>query len=110
MFFEARHLSESTGNLWFYESVAPRAGVPVDEGATDRGRKDLELPISVLESHFKSQPWILGSEFSLVDCSVGTPLAALAASKFDWAKFPNARAYVGRIRERPSWQATQPKY
>ena len=110
MFFEARHLSESTGNLWFYESVAPHAGVPADDGATERGRKDLEQPMSVVDSHLESRHWMQGSEFSLVDCSIGATLAALAASKFDWSRYPNARAYVARIRERPSWQSTNPKY
>jgi glutathione S-transferase len=66
--------------------------------------------MSVLDGHLKSRRWMQGSEFSLVDCSIGAALAALAASKFDWSNYPNARAYVARIRERPSWQSTNPKY
>ena len=110
MFFEARHISESVGNLWFYESVAPAIGVPVDEGAIERGHSDLQKPMQVLEQHLSKAPWMHGDEFTLIDCSIGTDLAALAASKFDWKQYPMARTYVDRIRERKAWQSTEPRY
>jgi glutathione S-transferase len=110
MFFEARHISESIGNLWFYESVAPAIGVPVDKGATERGRVELQRPMRVLDQHLSTAPWMHGEQFTLIDCCIGTGLAALAASKFDWKEYPMARAYVDRIRERESWQSTKPRY
>lgn len=50
-----------------------------------------------------------GDSLSLVDCCIGTILAALAASRFDWSGYPAARACVDRIRARPAWQATGPR-
>jgi glutathione S-transferase len=110
MFFEARHISESIGNLWFYESVGPAIGVPIDKEATEYGHTELQKPMQVLDQHLSKVPWMHGGEFTLVDCSIGTDLAALAASKFDWKEFPMARAYVDRIRERKGWRATEPRY
>ncbi len=53
---------------------------------------------------------MLGEDFSLVDCCLGAILAALAASRFDWSGYPAVKGYVDRIRTRPAWQATGPRY
>jgi glutathione S-transferase len=110
MFFEARHLAESVGALWFFESVAPKMGVPVDDDAVARGRKELERPMKALGARLAEAEGILGSSFSLVDCCLGADLVGLAASKFDWSPHPSVKAYVDRMRSRSGWKATDPKY
>jgi glutathione S-transferase len=110
MFFEARHLADPVGAQWFYESVAPRVGVPMDAQAVARGRKEIERPMSALDKQLASHEWIIGNAFSLVDCCIGTDLVGLAASKFDWAPYSAVRGYVERIRNREAWHATHPKY
>jgi len=110
MFFEARHLAESIGALWFFESIAPTVGVPPDTEAISRGRKELEHPMTVVEKRLSTRAWILGAEFSLVDCCIGTQLAALTASQFDWTAYSASKSYVAKIRERNGWRATNPRY
>lgn len=110
MFFEARHLSDSAGNLWFNESIAPQLDIPVDSEAVSRGNRELERPMATLEQHLARREWMLGSAFSLVDCSIGTVLAGLAASRYDWSAHGAVRTYVDRIRRRTGWQATAPRY
>src|SRR5262249_30346738 len=109
MFFEARHLAESVGALWFFGSIAPKMGIPIDNDALARGRKELERPIEVLSRRLTGTDWILGASFSLVDCCLGADLVGLAASKFEWSPYPAVRAYVDRIRQREGWRATDPK-
>jgi len=41
---------------------------------------------------------------------IGTQLAALAASHFDWKPYPAGKSYAERIRERDGWRATHPRY
>jgi glutathione S-transferase len=110
MFFEARHLADSVGALWFFESVAPKMGIPVDGEAVARGYEELDRPMKALGTRLAAAEWILGSSFSLVDCCLGADLVGLAASKFDWAPHPVVKAYVDRIRSRSGWKATDPKY
>jgi glutathione S-transferase len=117
MFFEARYLADSVGPLWFFESIAPALGIPADAALPDgtvpaeriaRGRKELERPLAIADQHFSSSCWVLGDAFSLADCSLGMTLSALAASRFDWTPYPDAYAYVARIRERAAWRPAHP--
>jgi glutathione S-transferase len=94
----------------FFDFVAPQVGVTPDADAVSRGRQDLEHPIAVLDKRLSVTPWMLGSEFSLVDCSIGTDLVALAASTFDWSRYPAVGAYISRVRARDAWHATSPRY
>jgi glutathione S-transferase len=115
MFFEAKHLADSVGPLWFLEHAAPSRGLPrsaklpdgtdVDERIA-RSKSDLVRPLAIADEHLATRTWMLGETFSLVDCSLGTTLAALASSRFDWSAYPNVSAYVERVRDRSSWRAT----
>jgi glutathione S-transferase len=113
MFFETRYLADAVGPLWFFECAAPSRGLPVGEKLPDgtllaeriaKARLDLEHPLSVASDHFARHRWILGDEFSLADCSLGTTLAALASSRFDLTSYPGVVAYVDRVRERHAWE------
>ena len=110
MFFEARHLAAPVGAQWFFESVAPQIGIPVDNDSIARGREEIERPMHALTRRLSDGDWIGGSSFSLVDCCIGADLVGLAASKFDWSPYPKVKAYVDRIRNREGWRETDPKY
>jgi glutathione S-transferase len=103
LFFEARHLSEPVGALWFADFVAPQAGIPVDEEGRARAEEALAEPLGVLNAQLGKHPFATGASFSLVDCCYGPLLDALSLSHFDIAPYPNLVAYLARLRERPSW-------
>ncbi len=84
--------------------------MPPDADAISRARKELEHPMTVLDKRLSAGAWILGATFSLVDCCMGTQLAALAASQFDWTPYAASKSYVAQIRERNGWRATNPRY
>ena len=44
-------------------------GIPVDEATVARGEKALPDPLRVLEAELRKDRWMLGSDFSLVDCA-----------------------------------------
>jgi glutathione S-transferase len=110
LFFEACHLVQAVGPLWFNEFVAPKASRPTDATAIERARTDLARWFPVLEQQLARGTWMLGEDFSLVDCCYGTDLAALSATSFDWKPYPSARAYLERVRARPAWKACAPRY
>jgi glutathione S-transferase len=103
LFFEARHLSESIGNLWFNDFVAPQAKAPVDAAARERGAAEIAEPLSVVNAQLGKHTFVTGPELSLVDCCYGAVLDALSLSRFELAPYPHVRAYLARLRERPSW-------
>ena len=103
LFFESRHLSESVGNLWFNDFVAPLASIPPDAEARARGAAEVAVSLATVETQLARQPFVAGASFSLVDCCYAPVLDALSLSHFDLTSYPHASAYLARMRLRPSW-------
>lgn len=103
LFFEARHLSESVGSLWFNDFVAPQAKIPADAAAYERGAREIAAPLRVLEAQLAAHAFVCGESFSLVDCCYAPVLDALSLSHFELGGHPALRAYLERMRQRPSW-------
>jgi glutathione S-transferase len=107
LFFESRHLSEPIGELWFNGYVARLMSRPPDTLAQERARKNGARYLSVVNEHLARSEWLLGGEFSLVDCCYGPMFDALAIAGEDLAAYPALGGYLARMRERNSWQACQ---
>jgi glutathione S-transferase len=107
LFFESRHLSEPIGELWFNGYVARLMSRPPDTLAQERARKNGARYLSVVNEHLARSEWLLGGEFSLVDCCYGPMFDALAIAGEDLAAYPALGGYLARMRERSSWQACQ---
>ena len=75
-----------------------------DTMAMSRAEKGSARYLAVLEAHIAERDWMLGESFSLVDCCYGPVLDAysLAGSYID--AYPAIKAYLGRMRARPSWK------
>ena len=107
LFFEARHLSEPVGELWFNGYVAPKMGRTPDTLAAEAAAKKSARYLSVLDQHVGKDPWMLGSEFSLVDCVYGPVIDALELSGETIQAYPALQAYLARVRGRKSWRACE---
>jgi glutathione S-transferase len=107
LFFEARHLSEPVGELWFNGYVAPRMGRTPDTLAAEAAAKKSARYLSVLDQHLAKDAWMLGSEFSLVDCAYGPVIDALELSGETIQAYPALQAYLARMRGRKSWHACE---
>ena len=107
LFFEARHLSEPVGELWFNGYVAPKMGRTPDTLAVEAAAKKSARYLSVVDQHLGKDPWMLGSEFSLVDCAYGPVFDALELSGETIQAYPALQAYLARVRERKSWRACE---
>lgn len=103
LFFEARHLSEDVGELWFNDFVAPQAKAPVDAAARDQAASDIAKPLAVVEAQLAKHAFAGGDAFSLVDCCYAPVLDALSLSNFDLTPYANLTAYLARMRLRPAW-------
>jgi len=107
LFFESRHLSEPIGELWFNGYVARLMNRPPDTLAQERARKNGARYLSVVDEHLARSEWLLGGEFSLVDCCYGPMFDALAVAGEDLAAYPALGRYLARMRERKAWKACQ---
>ena len=105
--FESRHLSEPVGELWFNGYVARLMSRPPDTLAQARAEKGGARYLSVVDQHLGSRDWMLGEQFSLVDCCYGPVFDALALGGDYIEAYPAIKAYLGRIRERKAWKSCQ---
>jgi glutathione S-transferase len=106
LFFLSAHVSLPVTDLAFNRIAAKLLGLTPDEGAIARGEQSMPAVIGILEGHLAKSKWMLGDDFSLVDCAYGPVLNALEKARFSFADFPDVQTYLDTFRSRPSWQAT----
>lgn len=71
--------------------------------------REKEMPrlLTGLEQQLTQSPFLLGSEFGVVDVAVGSILAYVPIMlKLNFDDYPAVAAYVKRLVERPAFQAT----
>ena len=107
LFFESGHLSAPIGQLWWNGYVKRRMNRPPDTMAQEKARKDGARYLSIVNEHLERCDWMLGDEFSLVDCCYGPVFDALALSGDDILAWPAIGRYLGRMQARPAWSACQ---
>ena len=107
LFFEARHLSEPIGELWFNGYVARLMDRPPDTMARDKAEKKVARYLSVVNEHLERHEWLLGAEFSLVDCCYGPMFDALSLAGEYIAAYPAMARHLAQMRERKAWRACQ---
>jgi glutathione S-transferase len=106
MFFLTSTVSPPASDLAFNRIAVKLTGRPADEAAIERGEKGLVDPIGILDRQLAAQGWVLGDEFSLVDCDFGPTLNVIEKAGFSFAGFPRVNAYLAAIRARRGWQET----
>lgn len=106
LFFLSGHIAPSATDLAFNRIAAKLIGIPGDQDAIARGEKALPGVIEIIESHLASRQWLLGREFSLVDCGYGPVLNVIEKAGFSFSRFPKVAAYLGAIRSRNAWKET----
>ena len=77
-----------------------------DEDAIARGEKALPEVIRVVEGGLAKSKWLLGNDFTLVDCADAPILNITEKAGFSYEEFPKVRAYMDAIRSRSAWQKT----
>ena len=90
-----------------YNRIAVRlSGGTPDEAAIARGEMALPGTIRIIESHLQSKQWMLGADFSLIDCDYGPTFNVIDRAGFSFGDFPRVREYLEAFRARPAWQQT----
>jgi glutathione S-transferase len=60
----------------------------------------------IVEGNLATNRWMLGADFSLVDCAYGSTLNVVEKAQFSFGDFPKVKAYLDAIRARPAWKET----
>jgi glutathione S-transferase len=105
LFFLAQHIMPHAGEVAL-RIRAKVAGIPVDEATVARGEKALPTPLKVVEGQLAKNKWMLGTEFSLVDCAYCPIFNVIEKAGFSLGEFPRASAYLDAMRSRQTWKDT----
>jgi glutathione S-transferase len=105
LFFLSQHVMPPAGEVAL-RIRAKVLGIPPDEAVIAHGEQALPGVIAVVEGQLAKDGWLLGPEFSLVDCAYCPVLNVIDKAGFSFADFPRVAAYLDRLRARPAWQQT----
>ena len=105
LFFLSQHIMPAAGEVAL-RIRAKVLGIPLDEATVARGEKALPAAFAILENQLTKTKWLIGPEFSLVDCAYCPVLNVVEKAGFSLAGFPKVSAYLDSCRARPAWQET----
>jgi len=105
LFYLSQHVMPAAGQVAL-RIRAKVLGIPVDEAVVAQGEQAMRAALLVVESHLANHKWLLGGEFSLVDCAWCPILNVVDKAGFDLAGFPRVKAYLDACRARRTWQET----
>jgi len=106
LFFLSGHVTPPAAELARNRIAVKFIGGKPDEDAIARGEKALPDVIRIVEGKLAKSKWLLGNDFTLVDCAYAPILNITEKASFSFAEFPNVRAYMKAIRSRSAWQET----
>lgn len=105
LFYLAQHMMPAAGEVAL-RIRAKVLGIAPDEATIARGEKALPDVIRVVEDQLANNRWVLGAEFSLVDCAYCPILNVIEKAGFSLADFPRVADYLEAVRARPAWKET----
>jgi glutathione S-transferase len=106
LFFLSGHLAPPATELAFNRLAVKVLGLPSDEAAIARGEKALPAVLRILEGQLAHGTWLLGEEFTLIECAYGPILNVVEKAGLSFGAFPQVGAYLEALRARPAWQET----
>jgi glutathione S-transferase len=106
LFFLTSTISPPATDLVFNRIAVKVIGGTPDEAAIKRGEQALPPAIKIIDDHLATRKWMLGDDFSLVDCDYGPTFNVIEKAGFDFAAFPRVGVYLEAIRARRAWQET----
>ena len=62
--------------------------------------------IGILEGHPARHKWMLGEDFTLVNCAYCPILNVIEKAGFSFGDFPEVSAYLDAMRSRTAWKET----
>jgi glutathione S-transferase len=105
LFFLSQHIMPLAGEVAL-RIRAKVLGIPVDEATVAHGEKALPAPLRVVDGQLVKNRWVLGADFSMVDCAYCPIFNVIEKAGFSFAEFPQVSAYLEAVRARPAWKDT----
>jgi glutathione S-transferase len=106
LFFLSAHLTPPAADLVRNRIAVKFFGGKPEEEAIARAEKALPDLIRIVDAQLAKGQWLLGDEFTLVDCAYAPILNMTEKAGFGFSDFPKVRAYLDAVRPRSAWKDT----
>jgi glutathione S-transferase len=103
LFFCACHIDPYFTTLVVERFIKARRNLAPDQALTASAETWLARFVPILEQQLSGRDYVTGN-FSLADITLGCSLELSPMLKYDLTPFPQIRAWLGRLQDRPSWR------
>ncbi|MEN9566451.1 MAG: hypothetical protein RLZZ69_1647 [Cyanobacteriota bacterium] len=79
-----------------------------NRNAIEQANQQITTMLNFLEQHLNNSLYITGDQISLAEIVVGSLIIWLPHLNVTLSSYPKVELWSDRLRQRPSWQATQP--
>ena len=105
------HLGSALGTLIFENMFKRYAKIGEPDAArVADATKETHRFSEVLEGALKGKSFVCGSDVTLGDVTISPGLFLAERAGFSLEKYPNIRAWLGRLGEMDAWKATAPQF
>ena len=108
MWWQYSDLSTACARPHFIKVMHPILGKPVDEAEHARLCEAAKRPLAVLDAHLDGRHFVVGERMSIADIALFESADLCEAGGIPLADYPHLRSWIGRLRDRPSYQKTRP--
>src|SRR5262249_41723764 len=103
LFVLSQHIMPAAGQVAL-RIRAKVMGIPLDEATVAQGEQALQPIVGIVDRRLAANRWMLGADFSLVDCAYCPVLNVIEKAGFSLVGCPSATAYLNACRARPAWK------
>ncbi|HUJ59815.1 MAG TPA: glutathione S-transferase family protein [Kofleriaceae bacterium] len=104
MTWNASHFEPHLFTVVFERMFKPMRGGQPDQAKIDHAMKDVERYARILDQQLTGRDWVTGA-LSIADIAIATSVELAQMAQVDFAPYQAITAWLGRVRERPSWKA-----
>lgn len=105
LFWQTAHLSPSIGKVSYEKIWKGRFGLGTpDATAIVAAMPEINRYVGVLESQLSKNPWVTGSDLSVVDFAGAASFSLRQEIELNLTAYPAVMAWLTKVEARPSWQ------
>ncbi len=109
MFWQSGHLGTAVGAIQFERMIKGLLGFGgPDEAVVAPALERYNRFAAVLDGHLKGRDWLVGSNATLADYSVGSCFVYAGPSQLPLDDYAEIRRWYGKLNAIPAWTSAQP--
>lgn len=103
--FSLAHIGLALGKVMFNRLIAPKYGIPVNEGSITEGLKWLGRYLPIVEERLRESPYLAGEQITLADITLLSVLDVAEDSEVDLTQYPHLTRWRYGLQCQEFWRS-----